>query len=274
MKLLKVFCYSKNNVSDKFPSNRVQRNVRPIYGKITATILVLTLVIALAGVTSQETCRNLLDIEAKLSETVQDRKHSFSAFKFWSLNYRDVMISDPTLAARKTCAENNGDYDFFFKRCYFILEHTSPGLNFSQQSVKCEEQGAILSYPRNRAETEFMWHYFEKQKQNVVGVRFLLVEALHVGFTRDHPVKSQHPTFTSVDKKLSINSLSHMELFMRSFADDYISTNDLLLSPAMLFDFRGPAICMSGAIKLSECMPRSLKLFSICSVDISTFLNK
>ena len=121
MKLLKVFCYSKNNVSDKFSSNRVQRNFRPISGKIPATILVLTLVIGLAGVTSLETCRNLLDIEAKLSETVQDHKNSFSAFKFGSLNYRDVMISDPILAPRKTCAENNGDYDFFLQALLFHL---------------------------------------------------------------------------------------------------------------------------------------------------------
>ena len=277
VKLLKVFCYSNKKISDKIVSNKVERNVKPVYGKITPTVLALTLAFGLATITSLEICKNISDIKAKLPETVQNHKHSLSGFEFASLNYRDVMILDPTSAPRKTCAENNGDYNFFFQRCYFILEHPSPGLNISQQIRKCQKQGAILSYPRSREETEFIWRYFEKQKRNVVGARFLLVEALHVGFTRDRTVKSRYPTFTSVDKKLSISSFSHLELFMDSFVDDYIS-NDLPPSSVLLLKaqlrFSGPGICLSRVMKLSECMPRSLKLFSICSVDISTFLNK
>ena len=73
--------------------------------------------------------------------------------------------------------------------------------------------------------------------------------------------------FTSVDGQMRINSETHSDLFRENypfgdFAENYQGVFKVI--------FKGPAICVSRFEKLSECMPKSLKPYSICSIDLKT----
>ena len=41
-----------------------------------------------------------------------------------------------------------------------IVQFTRNGLNLEQQMGSCESQGAILTYPRNIEERQFIWRYY------------------------------------------------------------------------------------------------------------------
>ena len=134
----------------------------------------------------------------------------------------DIYREDLAFIVRNDCSKNSGVYNFDFKRCYFIVEHPTPGLNFSEQVLVCNKQGAILSYPRTLDEIAYLWDFFERTRSEL-SVEATYNTSLHVGFKRQAPVTSQFPQFNSIDGHLKVNSKRNMALFQDMLASRSVS---------------------------------------------------
>ena len=183
-------------------------------------------------------------------------------FKTIALSYADAVDTDSAYATRSKCSVNRGTLSFEYKKCSFVVEHIAPGLNFSEQVKTCEARGAILSYPRTFAEIGSMWDFFERER-NELPRDSLLRLSLHAGYVRHTPVVTKFPQFESVDGSYVIDSKRNKHLFndvslFRNFSGYFTGG----------YIFKGPAVCFSKAKQLDECMPRSKKPFSICSISL------
>ena len=120
---------------------------------------------------------------------------------------------------RVICAEQNGQLNFNSRRCFFQLEFSQPGRNFTLQVEECKNHGGILTYPRDEAELKFVWEFFEKQNPDLIA-QDLAATFLHMGFVRIEggatvPEREFVNNYASVDGKMTVNSLSHQSLFYR-----------------------------------------------------------
>ena len=118
------------------------------------------------------------------SEVMKTLSESRSNFQLFSLRNRDMMGTDPLLNGRQKCSVNQAKFNFAFKRCYMVLENSNPGLNLSQQVDKCEQKGAVLSYPRSYNEVLFLWNFLQSERKDLTD-EFRLQGTLHVGFRRE-----------------------------------------------------------------------------------------
>ena len=151
-------------------------------------------------------------------------KVSFSRMKFKQLRstQSDIFRLDLAFIVRNDCSQNRGVYNFGFKRCYFIVEHSTPGLNFSKQAFVCGKQGAILSYPRTFDEIAYLWDFFESTRSELSDV-VTYNTLLHVGFKRQAPVTTQFPQFKSIDGHLDVNSEKNVALFEGFWMSRFVS---------------------------------------------------
>ena len=116
-----------------------------------------------------------------------------------------------------------------------------------------------MFYPRKTSELSVVWGFFEsfmKHREE----RLSRGTTLHVGYKIHRPNHSgTSPIFTSVDKKLNITHEANRELFMPHGSDI-----DGFVLRAM-----GPALCANEHVSLESCLPRDLKLYTVCTVDFN-----
>ena len=183
-------------------------------------------------------------------------------FKTNVLSSADTVDTDIAFSTRNKCSVNRGTFNFKYKKCSFVVEHILPGLKFSEQVKTCEARGAILSYPRTFAEIGYMWDFFE-QERNELKRDSLMRLSLHAGYVRQTPVVTKFPQFEIVDGSYVIDSKRNTRLF-----NDVSMFRNITAYFTGGFIFKGPAVCFSKAKQLDECMPRSKKQFSVCSISL------
>ena len=144
-------------------------------------VLILSQVVVTLYVASDQ---KQLASDFQASEVMKTLSESRSNFQLFSLRNRDLMGTDPLLNGRQKCSVNEAKFNFAFKRCYMVLENPNPGLNFSQQVDKCEQKGAVLSYPRSYNEVLFLWNFLQSERKDLT-IEFRLQGTLHVGFRRE-----------------------------------------------------------------------------------------
>ena len=139
--------------------------------------------------------------------------------KFQQLRSRqgDLFREDISFKIREDCSKNRGVFNFGFKRCYFIIRHPAPGLNFTEQAIACDRQGAILSYPRTFDEIAYLWEFFETNQRSTFSLESIYNSWLHVGFIRQKPVTTRFPQFKSIDGLVNVNSEKNVELFRDNY---------------------------------------------------------
>ena len=92
---------------------------------------------------------------------------NFRVTKLKVVSFQDITpFSGESQSAKTFCAQNHGVFRFSVGRCFFVLDHGYPGLNFSQQVELCGENGAVLSYPRSQEEVETIWEVFREHLES------------------------------------------------------------------------------------------------------------
>ena len=221
---------------------------------IFSTVVVLCAAIGSSIGLSKYMDSHITDFKTSCQSSFETLSQSNSQFGLFNLHNKDTMLAHHTDKSRESCVLNRGVFNFHFKRCFFLLENPTPGLNLWEQMEKCEQKSAILSYPRTYEEILFMWEFFESRNKDLT-LKYLMNATLHVGYVMEQPVIGV-PNFESVDHLMTISSNTHHELFQKPILG------------FIFFPFMGPAICISKAQQLSACMPRTPKIYSICSVDL------
>ena len=161
------------------------------------------------------------------------------------------------------CSENHGTFKWDLKHCFFVVTHSPNGLNFTEQQKTCQQKGAILSYPRFGQEVGEMWNFFEKEMQypepNFYRNITLIMGFKLVGFDLFSNVVH------SIDgKMLHVGTSSNPDWFRK---------RQLGQSRGRMANlFVAPAVCITKAKFISECMPNRLRKYSICSEDLTTQL--
>ena len=158
------------------------------------------------------------------------------------------------------CSENHGTFKWHLKRCFFVVTHSPNGLNFTEQQKTCQQKGAILSYPRFGQEVGEMWNFFEKEMQypepNFYRNITLIMGFKLVGFDLFSNV------YHSIDgKMLHVGTSSNPDWFRKR----QLGQRAGRMSPAL----HSPAVCITKAKFISECMPNMLRKYSICSEDLT-----
>ena len=117
-----------------------------------------------------------------------------------------------------------------------------------------------MFYPRKTPELSAVWGFFESFRKQL-DVRFSQYKTLHVGYKIHRPIRhSSFPIFTSVDRKVNITHEANPELFTPKGSDI-----DSFLVTSM-----GPALCANEHVYLEKCLPRELKLYTVCTVEINS----
>ena len=196
-------------------------------------------------------------VNERLLRQGHSSKEYLKLVKLANLKQNDVIHRHENTQYRTVCAAENGELNFNFKRCFFQLRFSEPGWNFTRQVEECRNRGAILTYPRDEAELEFLWNFFEEQNPDV-GAQEFAATFMHMGFIKSAIVSVQDfgnvNSYTSVDEKMVVTSQTHPSMFYTS-------------STRILTAFDGAAICLTKTKKFSACMPRDTSKFSICSLD-------
>ena len=60
----------------------------------------------------------------------------------------------------KKCGDNHGHISVHFLRCFFFIEHSGSGANFTSHVSSCETKQVTLFYPRDEAEIDYVWRYY------------------------------------------------------------------------------------------------------------------
>ena len=179
-------------------------------------------------------------------------KEHFQKQKSKNLQYEElVQPNDQNNNVRLKCSENQGNFNFQLKRCYFLVKHGNQGLNFTDQIASCNSRGAILSYPRSKVEMKFLWEFFEIEQKELTLQDFRNF-TIHVGVTRSFN------GYSGIDNKTSFSLLSDIWFFQQAVT---------VYRNRAFVPFLSPTLCLSKAKVLSECMKNSLKRYSICSHD-------
>ena len=177
------------------------------------------------------------------------------------LDFAEIKVNDDK--SRTVCSENHGTFKWHLRRCFFVVTHSHSGLNFTEQQQTCEQKGAILSYPRFAAEVAELWNFFEKEMQ-YQEPNFYRNITLVMGFKRVG-IDFFSTIFDSIDRKmLRVGTSSNPEWFRKSELGQE--------NGRMATTFVAPAVCITKAKVISECMPNRLRKYSICSEDLTTQL--
>ena len=252
--------------SSKLVNKNLEKTSKPKFQLlaliITFALLAVICCAALLCCNKEENSRKTT--EQRIAEISKSMTRTKMFFKAETLQIDDVIFGEKAHAARIICSENDGKFSFANRRCYFILSNGKPGLNFTQQSVKCEEKEAIVTYPRNAAEIKLIWEIFEAEKKEY-GTDFFRRVSLHAGYKREQPVIGNYANFTSLDGKLKISPLVNRDMFHRTYLEVVSSTKPADLVLHAVIPEKGPGLCFSKVLILAGCMPRSLKEFTICS---------
>ena len=174
------------------------------------------------------------------------------------IDFVDLKIVDNK--PKTICSENHGTFKWHLKRCFFLLTHSPSGLNFTEQRKACEQKGAILSYPRFGQEVGEMWNFFEKEMQ-YPEPKFYRNITLVMGFklVGYDWISSR---FNSIDgKMLQVGTRSNPDWFRKRQLGER--------ADRMSQAFYAPAVCITKAKFISECMPNKLRNYSICSEDLT-----
>ena len=177
-----------------------------------------------------------------------------------NLDSADVGIIDKE--PRTICSKNHGTFKWHLKRCFFVVTHSLNGQNFTEQQKTCEKKGAILSYPRFDQEVGEMWNFFEKEMQ-YPDPNFYRDITLITGFKLVN-FDWFFSFFDSIDgKMLEISTSSNPDWFQKhQIGQKGRGANNIA----------SPAVCITKAKIVSECMPNTLRKYSICSEDLTTQL--
>ena len=252
----------EDQIQNKTPKTpeRDAKARRPVFGlrKFCVTLVFGLSFILLVGNIGVFSYGEANSEENNYPKTQKLLRATTTGFKLTTLDLFDTFNAGKVLSAREKCSINEATFNFAHKRCYFVLEHSSPGLNLTQQMETCGNHGAVLSYPRKYIEITFMWDFFETQQTKLSHEMFFNI-SLHAGFVRETPVLTRYPRFTSADGSLVIDSSANKEMFQ-----DFLQFRSLFED----YSFMGPAICYSKAKQLDECLPRFRKRFSVCSISL------
>ena len=204
-------------------------------------------------------CKNVSATQAHFEGIAKTMKHGRSYGTKVKMNVEDTLpsyLDDP----RIVCAENRGTFKWQFRRCFFLLKHDDPGLNFTGQVDACERRKATLSYPRSETEVSVLWDFFE-ESMGYPSLAFYRNITLSIGLKMTKYSKFFGAWFGSVDGKMNdVSTATH---------PDWFKTNSVGMSlDRMGPGFRGPGVCVTKAKIVSRCMPRTLKKYSICSSDL------
>ena len=177
------------------------------------------------------------------------------------LDFADVIVVHNK--PRTICSENHGTFKWHLKRCFFVVTHSLNGLNFTEQQKTCEQNGAILSYPRFEQEVGEMWNFFEKEMQYPEPIFYRNI-TLVMGFKLVGTDWLSN-RFDSIDgKMLQVGATSHPDWFHKRQLGQKAGR--------FAISFFAPAVCITKAKFISECMPNRLRKYSICSEDLTTQL--
>ena len=160
---------------------------------------------------------------------------------------------------RSLCAANRGIFDFDSRLCLFVDKHEHPGLNLVEQVMHCEIKNATLAYPRSEAEVVLLWDFFE-QANSHLSIHDFRDLSIHVGLFRGQqmPLYGDY-MYRSVDDKMDFHQSGVRGWFYKK--DHYVGFSRVLEG------FHSPALCITKAKILSDCMPRTAKQYSICFHD-------
>ena len=175
------------------------------------------------------------------------------------LDFADVKVVDDK--ARIICSENHGTFKWHLKRCFFVVTQSHSGLNFSEQQKTCEERHAIVSYPRFAAEVVDIWNFFEKEMQ-YPEPNFYRNIRLIMGFKLVGRNLFSN-IFDSIDgKMLQVGTSTYPDWFRKKQLGQRVGRMGII--------FVAPAVCITKAKVISECMPNRLRKYCICSKDLTT----
>ena len=170
-------------------------------------IICLILIASLAAVA---VLTNDTAVSYKVSAKSMHR--NFRVTKLKGVGFQDITpFNGESQSAKAFCAQNHGVFRFSVGRCFFVLDHGYPGLNFSHQVELCGKKGAVLTYPRSQEEVETIWEVFRehlKKSRGKVTFEYVRNLTIHAGFERKIGRFNQQ-SFTSVDGMLSVNSMTH-----------------------------------------------------------------
>ena len=165
----------------------------------------------------------------------------------------DLVRNNDFQNIREKCSVNRGTFNYQLKRCYFIIQHGEPGLNFSSQVSACETKGAVLSYPRSETEISYLWDLFEQKNDHLSNTYFRNF-SLHIGLSKD----KSNGDYLSVDK----------EMVFKTYAPPWFYANDRQSSRSRRIRLSSATLCITKAKLLAMCLPRQRKAYSVCSHNI------
>ena len=203
------------------------------------------------------------DAVRRFEQASQIQARQFKTKKNMESNLRAQTHNQNDDDIKTFCARNNGVFRFALRRCFFVLEHMSPGLNFSEHVHNCEERGAVLTYPRTPGEIETKWDLFRDFLENngaSLNLNFLRFVNLHLGFERytvDGGLFGGY-LFRSVDEKLIISTNTHGSFRNNGRAHAFFRFSR---------PFEASAVCINQAKVVSNCLPKNHKRYSVCSCD-------
>ena len=239
--------YQSKHVVDK-PQTGCSDKIRIKKLKVLFLIFV-----AISGLCLTTYCQYLSKNDGSLAENAYSETLRQLPKRFKVGNRIDYNQLQPyPLSVDEQCDENRAYFNYFRKRCFFVLQDNYQGYNLTESTEQCHSRGAVLSYPRHYEEVSDTWIYFNSylQRSEKRNMKDLLANTtLHVGFR-----KIGKNEFQSVDGKLNVSDVTH----------------PFMLSPASPFEFtfRGPAICINRYKTLKQCMPRKRNQFAVCSIDL------
>ena len=141
----------------------------------------------------------------------------------------DIVKNDDFHILREKCTTNRATYNFRMRRCYFILHHSEPGLNFSAQVSACQIKGAVLSYPRSEEEISFLWDLFERENNHLT-IQYFRNFSLHLGLYSSLEVVG---TYHSVDNEMVFNQRSQSWFFRKAQEINFSRGFQPLKSPSI-----------------------------------------
>ena len=123
---------------------------------------ILCLVSILLSVATE--CRNLQ--EAHLSSMMKTKTIK-GAKVAYSVDELDILIERTSfLDIRDFCGAQSGVMSYENERCFFLKNHRPNSFDFESQIEFCENENAVLCYPRTHEEMKFMWSIVENWLEN------------------------------------------------------------------------------------------------------------
>ena len=221
---------------------------------VSAVVLIISMCCAIkATLISESRQSSALVSSAQCSTNLSEKIFEQRIKRFSSV--ADLVRNNDFQNIREQCSVNRGTFNYQLKRCYFIIQHGEPGLNFSSQVSACEIKGAVLSYPRSETEISYLWDLFEQKNDHLSNTYFRNF-SLHIGLSKS---KKLFGGYLSVDKEMNFSWTDPIWFYRKR--------RQISLS-RIWFPFMSPSICVTKAKILSSCLPRQRKTYSICSHNV------